>query len=232
MNNLLDSIPLTAGDTLSQRYTDEYLMEVIQAHGTGGLTQLRDRYGSLLKALSMSILHNDADSDDLLQEVYLEIWNRAATYDSLKGKPLSWLVTLTRRRSIDRLRKREAYGRLEERFAEEIKGRVGSWTHVHEDLAQGERNAHLQRALATLPAAQRNAIRLAYHKGMTQREIADHTGIPLGTIKTRLELGLKKLAGFLRGFEDLLSAEPTSSDGRRKVTITAACLVTPEVTLR
>jgi RNA polymerase sigma-70 factor (ECF subfamily) len=67
-------------------------------------------------------------------------------------------------------------------------------------------NEYLQRALATLPEAQRNAIKLAYHRQMTQREIAVHTGIPLGTIKTRLELGLKKLAVSLCGFEDLLWA--------------------------
>ena len=159
----------------------------------------------------MKVLHNDADAEDLLQDVFLEIWDRAASYDPLKGRPLSWIATLTRRRSIDRLRKRETYFRVEDRFAEEIHARGDSWTHVQEDLAQSEMNEHLQRALATLPEAQRHAIMLAYHRQMSQREIAAHTGIPLGTIKTRLELGLRKLAISLRGFEDLLGADHSAA---------------------
>ena len=191
-------------------------MKMIQAHGHNGLILLHDRYATLLKVLSMKVLHNSSDADDLLQDVFLEIWDRAASYNPLKGRPLSWLSTLTRRRSIDRLRKRETYCRVEDRFAEETKGYAAGWTHVHEDLAQAERNGHLQRALATLPEAQRNAIKLAYLKEMTQREIAAHTGIPLGTIKTRLELGLKKMAVSLCGFEDLLWADNLAARARNK----------------
>ena len=185
-------------------FTDEHLMEMIQAQIRNGLDLLHERYAPLLKGLSMKVLHNDADAEDLLQDVFLEIWDRAASYDPLKGRPLSWIATLTRRRAIDRLRKRETYFRIEDRFAEEAQARGEGWTHVQEDLAQREMNEHLQRALATLPEAQRNAIMLAYHRQMSQREIAAHTGIPLGTIKTRLELGLKTMAASLRGFEDLL----------------------------
>jgi len=195
-------------------FTDEHLMEMIQARVQLGLGLLHDRYATLLKNLSMQVLHNDADADDLLQDVFLEIWDRAPSYNPLAGRPLSWMVTLTRRRSIDRLRKRDAYCRFGDRFAEETKGQVDRWTHVHEDLAQGERNEHLQRALATLPEVQRNAIKLAYHGQMSQREIAVHTGIPLGTIKTRLELGLRKMAVFLFGFEDLLWADNCASGAK------------------
>ena len=187
-------------------FTDEHLMEMIQAHASNGLDLLHERYAGFLKVMSMKVLHNDADAEDLLQDVFLEIWNRAASYDPLKGRPLSWIVTLTRRRSIDRLRKRETYCRIEDRFAEETKTHSDGWTHVHEDLVQIEMSEHLQRALATLPEAQRAAIKLAYHGEMSQREIAMHTGVPLGTIKTRLELGLRKLAVSLRGLEDLLFA--------------------------
>jgi RNA polymerase sigma-70 factor (ECF subfamily) len=164
--------------------------------------------------MSMKVLHNDADAEDLVQEVFMEIWDRAASYSPLAGRPLSWIATLTRRRSIDRLRKRETYCRFEDRFAEETRNHSDGWTHVHEDLAQGERNEHLQRALATLPEVQQNAIKLAYHGQMTQREIARHTGIPLGTIKTRLELGLRKMAVFLCGFEDLPWADNSAAKGR------------------
>lgn len=207
MKELLERTPTATTGSSHPPFTDEHLMEMIQAHVRNGLDLLHERYAALLKSLSMKVLHNDADADDLLQDVFVEIWERAASYNPEKGRPLSWIATLTRRRSIDRLRKRETYCRVENRFAEETQARGEGWTHVQEDLALAERNKHLQRALATLPEAQRNTIRLAYHGEMSQREIAAHTGIPLGTIKTRLELGLRKLAASLRGFEDLLRTD-------------------------
>ncbi len=211
MKTLLEQKPAARATPSPVPFTDEHLMAMIQAQIRNGLDLLHERYAPLLKGLSMKVLHNDADAEDLLQDVFLEIWDRAANYDPLKGRPLSWIATLTRRRSIDRLRKRETYFRVEDRFAEETHARGDSWTHVQEDLAKSEMNEHLQRALAALPEAQRNAIMLAYHRQMSQREIAAHTGIPLGTIKTRLELGLRKLAISLRGFEDLLCADHSAA---------------------
>ncbi|MES2570375.1 MAG: sigma-70 family RNA polymerase sigma factor [Verrucomicrobiota bacterium] len=185
--------------------TDEQLMLRIQGQDSAALGLLHDRYAGLMKGLIMKVLHNDAEADDLLQEVFIELWNRAGSYSPEKGKPLGWIITLARRRSIDRLRKRETYGRVEDRFAEETKNHAHDWVaHVEEDVAQSEMRTFLQRALATLPQAQREAIEAAYFKGMSQREIAASSGIPLGTIKTRLELGLRKLAEGLHGLEDLL----------------------------
>lgn len=180
-------------------------MEMIQNHEPEAIGILHDRYASMLKALIMKVIHNDAESDDLLQEIFVEIWDRAGSYDSAKGKPLGWMVTLSRRRAIDRLRKREAYGRMEERFTEHSKREMPeSFAHVEEDIAHSEMREHLTRVLATLPPAQKQVIELAFYKGMSQREIAAHTGIPLGTIKTRLELGLKKISTALEGLQDLL----------------------------
>ena len=207
MTHLTEQPPTATMGQSCPDMADEYLMKMIQAHRHSGLNLLYDRHAGLLKALSMKVLHNEADAEDLIQEVFLEIWDRAASYDPCKGTPLSWIATLTRRRAIDRLRKRETYSRFEERFTEEIQGRGEGWTHVHEDLAQSELHEHLQRALAALPEPQRNAIHLAYHGQMTQREIATYTGIPLGTIKTRLELGLRKMAVCMFGFHDLLRAD-------------------------
>jgi RNA polymerase sigma-70 factor (ECF subfamily) len=153
----------------------------------------------------MRVLHNDAESDDMMQDIFIEIWNRAGSYTPEKGKPLGWLITLARRRSIDRLRSRDAYGRAGDRLIKETQTHSENWkTHVEEDFAHNEMREHLRRVLAMLPIAQRQAVELAYFKGMSQREIAAHTGIPLGTIKTRLELAIKKLAVALCGFEDLL----------------------------
>ena len=214
MKTLLEQKPAARATPSPVPFTDEHLMAMIQAQIRNGLDLLHERYAPLLKGLSMKVLHNDADAEDLIQDVFLEIWARAASYDPLKGRPLSWIATLTRRRSIDRLRKRETYFRIEDRFAEEAQASGASWTHVQEDLAQSEMNEHLQRALATLPEPQRYAIMLAYHRQMSQREIAAHTGIPLGTIKTRLELGLRKMANSLRGFEDLLWTDNSAAGAK------------------
>jgi RNA polymerase sigma-70 factor (ECF subfamily) len=214
MTQIREWTPTASGVGSRSGFTDEELMEMIQAHDHNGLDLLFERYAMLLKGLSMTVLHNVADAEDLLQDIFVEIWDRAASYSPQKGRPLSWIATLTRRRSIDRLRRRETHYRVENRFAEETKGCNDGWTHVHEEIAEGEINQHLRRALATLPEAQRSAIKLAYHEEMTQREIAARTGIPLGTIKTRLELGLRKLAACLCGFEDLLWAGNRAAGGQ------------------
>ena len=107
--------------------------------------------------------------------------------------------------AIDRLRKREAYCRMEERLTEANKREPQeAHAHVEEDLALSEMREHLARVMTGLPPAQQQVIQLAFYKGMSQREIAAHTGIPLGTIKTRIELGLKKISEALKGYEDLL----------------------------
>jgi RNA polymerase sigma-70 factor (ECF subfamily) len=184
--------------------TDEHLMEKILVHDQDALDLLHKRYARFLKTIAMKVVHNDADAEDLVQEVFSQIWDRIANYDPSKGRAIGWITTLTRRRAIDRLRKRETYFRFEERFTEETITHGDGWSHVHEDVAQNEISDHLEHAMAALPEVQQRAIRLAYHGEMTQREIAAHTGIPLGTIKTRLELGLKKMARLLSKMDDLL----------------------------
>ena len=184
--------------------TDEDLMGGIQQKKPEALAALYDRYSGVLKALILRIVHNDAEADDLLQEIYMEVWNQARNYSPEKGKPLGWLVTLTRRRSIDRLRKRQSYARAEERLQLEIEQQPDAWVHntVDFDLEISDLRQVLGKVIASLPAAQQQAIELAFFKGMSQREIAAHTNIPLGTIKTRLELGLKKIADGLKGFSN------------------------------
>ncbi|MBV9618163.1 MAG: sigma-70 family RNA polymerase sigma factor, partial [Verrucomicrobia bacterium] len=95
---------------------DVDLMLGIQRGDADALSQLYDRYNGIIKALILRIIHNDAEADDLLQEVFMEIWNQAKNFSAAKGKPLGWMVTLTRRRAIDALRKKQAYARAEERL--------------------------------------------------------------------------------------------------------------------
>ena len=183
---------------------DETLMARIQEREPEALAALYDRYSGILKSLIMGVIHNDAEADDLLQEIYMEIWNQAAHYSAQKGKPLGWIVTLTRRRSIDRLRKKQAYARAEERLQNETEQQPEAWVHnsTEDDIEMSDTRRLILGVLKNLPVAQREAIDLAFYHGMSQREIAAKTGIPLGTIKTRLELGLKKISEALRGMKD------------------------------
>src|SRR4029077_4177864 len=91
--------------------TDLKLMRAIQAEDPDALSQLYDRYNGILKALILRVIHNEAEADDLLQEIFMEIWNQAKNFSAQKGKPLGWMVTLARRRAIDGLRKKQAYAR-------------------------------------------------------------------------------------------------------------------------
>jgi RNA polymerase sigma-70 factor (ECF subfamily) len=175
---------------------DEMLMQELVQHCPGALEELYDRYGPILKAVVLRVVHDETEADDLLQEVLLQVWARAENYSPEKGKPLGWLVTLARRRAIDRLRQRRAYQRATDRYEVECKhsrGEPYSDHSVERDIERGDLRTLLDGLMVALPEGQREAINLAFFKGMSQREIAHGTGVPLGTVKTRIELGLRKL---------------------------------------
>jgi len=186
--------------------TDADLMLGIKAGDEDALSQLYDRYNGIVKALILRIIHNDTEADDLLQEVFMEIWNQAKNFSAAKGKPLGWMVTLTRRRAIDALRKKQAYARAEERFQAEPEQQPLAWVQnvTEEEIHAGDTRALMAKVINSLPEAQQQVIDLAFFRGMSQREIAAHTNIPLGTVKTRLELGLKKIYDGLKELKDEL----------------------------
>src|SRR5438309_4347517 len=109
--------------------SDLALMEGIQREDPAALSQLYDRYNGILKALILRVIHNEAEADDLLQEIFMEIWNQAKNFSAQRGKPLGWMVTLARRRAIDGLRKKQAYTRAEERLKSETEQRPEAWVH-------------------------------------------------------------------------------------------------------
>lgn len=183
--------------------SDEALMQAISNGNAAALSTLYDRYASILKALTIRVVHDEAEADDLLQEVFMQVWQQAKNYSSDKGKPLGWIVTLTRRRAIDRLRKRQAYCRAKDRFEVTTDRQPESWVHnrIETDIHLEDMRAFLKAKIDVLPVFQRQAIEMAFFKGMSQREIAVATETPLGTIKTRLELGLRKLSESVRGMK-------------------------------
>ena len=178
----------------------------VQAGDADALSLLYDRYNGIVKALILRIIHNDTEADDLLQEVFMEIWNQAKNFSAEKGKPLGWMVTLTRRRAIDALRKKQAYARAEEGLKAQPEQQPDAWVRnvTQEEIQSGDTRALMAKVISSLPEAQRQVIEFAFFQGMSQREIASNTNIPLGTVKTRLELGLKKIYDGLKELKDEL----------------------------
>jgi RNA polymerase sigma-70 factor, ECF subfamily len=138
----------------------------------------------------------------LLQEVFLHIWKQANNFDAERGNVYSWLVTITRNRSIDRLRSKGFRARqLATSDDEEMLSIPDSHLSPLDAVSIDERRELVTLALARIPAEQRDALQLSYFQGYTQAEIADLLQIPLGTIKTRMRQGLIKLTSILQGIE-------------------------------
>src|SRR6266699_1425985 len=186
--------------------SDVDLMLGIQSGDAEALSELYDRYNGVVKALILRIIHDETGADDLLQEVFMEIWNQAKNFSAQKGKPLGWMATLARRRAIDGLRKKQAYARAEERLQNETEQQPDAWVHntTEEEIVLGDTRTLIRKVINGLPPAQQQAIDLAFFRGMSQREIAAKTNTPLGTVKTRLELGLKKIYDGLKELKDEL----------------------------
>lgn len=173
--------------------------EWIRRIGNGdadALSDLYSRYAGLLMALSQRVLANPADAEEVLQEVFVQVWNQAGRYDSRRSSVSTWLVLITRSRSIDRLRSRKVGERTLDTVRSEKKSSHTSPQGVS-DVLSGERRARLDEAMRALPQEQHEVLELAFYKGLTQREIAETTGIPLGTVKTRTLLAMKKMRSAL-----------------------------------
>src|SRR5215467_8203601 len=178
---------------------DEALMRAVSHRRHDALAELYGRHGKRLRATIDGVVHEGSEADDVLQDIFLQIWEEAGRYSPKAGKPLGWMVTIARRRAIDRLRRRQAYSRARERYEKRVvretqtPRRDGAEALVLNDLRK-----FLRKSIRALPRLQREAVELAFFNGLSHREIATVTCAPLGTVKTRLELGLQKLTHALR----------------------------------
>lgn len=165
------------------------------AHGDNGcLSELHLRYSGVLLATAFRVLNNSRDAEEVVQEAFVQIWEKAAAYDPRRGKPLTWAMTLTRNKAIDRLRRVQRRHRLYEQVQEEAQ----IWDRVAErdsadDAVSHETQAIVRNAVIRLSDAQRHAIELAFFGGLTQHEIAEKLAEPLGTVKARIRRGMMKL---------------------------------------
>jgi RNA polymerase sigma-70 factor (ECF subfamily) len=160
--------------------------------------QLYDRYKNILYATAMKFLKEDADAQDVVQDVFIQIWDKAKLYDPAKGKPLTWALTLTRNRSIDRIRAIQRRTRLRDDFGKEtVVDESAGMREALSGVDAGEKNQILREAVGRLSPEQRKVIEMAFFRGFTQSEIADRLDEPLGTVKARARRGLMKLKELL-----------------------------------
>lgn len=153
-----------------------------------------DKYAGIIHATALKVLNDKRDAEDVVQEVFVMIWQKAGMYDPARGKPLTWAVTMTRNKSIDRLRSLQRRFRLRDEFEEEAS--VEDQTQDRkpsDDLEVSERGKLVRSAVLKLSADQRKVIEMAYFSGLTQNEIAEELNEPLGTVKARIRRGMMKL---------------------------------------
>jgi RNA polymerase sigma-70 factor (ECF subfamily) len=190
MNPITQTSPL---DALS----DGVLLRQVLDRRPEALEVLYGRYAPTLLALARRILGSAGDAEELLQEVFLHVWNQASRYDSARSSVSTWLVLITRSRAIDRLRTRKVVERTHETSAQRDPVEHAS-PEGAENVFHHERRERVQRELAKLPPEQRQVLEMAFYEGLSQSEIASRADLPLGTVKTRTLLAMKKLRGALR----------------------------------
>ena len=174
--------------------TDVDLLKAIVRQDERALAELYDRYRVILFGLLVRILNSREEAEDVLQEVFLQVWRRAADFDENRGRPFTWLVTLARSRGIDRLRSLAARERVALAGAREPSEEVSD---AVADAFRSEQRGLVTSALSQLPDEQKRPLMLAYFDGLTQSEIATKLDTPLGTVKTRMRSGLIKLRELL-----------------------------------
>jgi RNA polymerase sigma-70 factor, ECF subfamily len=176
--------------------SDVVLLKAVANKDHAALAQIYDRYRGILFGLMMRILKNREEAEDVLQEVFIQVWRRAADFDETRGRPFTWLVTLARSRAIDRLRSLASRERVAIAGARDESEQVSD---AASDAFLAEQRGLVNSALAQLPDEQKSPLMLAYFDGLTQSEIAVHLGAPLGTVKTRMRTGMIKLRELLAG---------------------------------
>ncbi|MGH9900724.1 MAG: sigma-70 family RNA polymerase sigma factor [Pyrinomonadaceae bacterium] len=175
--------------------TDVALLHAIARGDSRAFAALYDSYSHILFGLLLRILHSRPEAEDVLQEVFLQIWQRASTFDETRGRPFTWLVTLTRSRAIDRLRANDSRDRAADAATRDVPESVADPV---DDAFRAEQGEVVRRALDAIPEEQRRTLLLAYFEGLTQTEIAARLKEPLGTVKTRMRAGMMKLRELLR----------------------------------
>jgi RNA polymerase sigma-70 factor (ECF subfamily) len=158
----------------------------------GALAALYDRYSGMLFAMLVRTLRDPQAAEEILQDLFLQLWRGAARFDATRGSLPAWLMVIGRNRALSRLRTRE-HREIPEDIEAFPANAVPSSVNLEDDAERSLLMEKLRSAMATLPAEQREAVELAYFEGMTQTEIAARTGSPLGTVKSRVRSAMQSL---------------------------------------
>lgn len=166
--------------------TDIELLKRVVARDASAISDLYDKHSRLLYCLIYRILHDRAEAEEVLQEVFLQVWSRGATYNEALGAPIAWLVRIARNRAIDRMRANQARMKtLEAAFPD-----ADIVVNPETTASLGQQQRAVAEALGMLPREQRILIEQAYFLGFTQSELSERHNLPLGTVKTRIRSGM------------------------------------------
>jgi len=180
------------------QWSDDQLMEAVINRESEALECIYVRYESLLRTVILGVIRDESEVDDILHDVLIQIWDLGEKYRPGRRGLRGLLVTLARRRALDRLRRRAAYRRATESLKHDVGNPlISEITTTTSQLENNDLSALLGRLIQLLPEAQKEVINLTFFKGMSQREIATQRHISLGTVKTRLNLAQRKLYNFL-----------------------------------
>jgi RNA polymerase sigma factor (sigma-70 family) len=186
---------------------DRALVARVTEGDGGALEALYGRYGRACFSLARRILADEQFAQDVVQEVFLTVWRDAHRFDASRGGFSTWLLSMTHHKAVDAVRREENL-RKRRTTAEGLEDREGDVPGVHDEVWSTLRRERVRGAMATLPDPQRQALVLAYFGGYTQREIAGITDTPLGTVKTRMLAGMRRLKDGLDGLHDSAPDEP------------------------
>lgn len=192
---------------------DRALVARVTGGDGGALEALYRRYGRPCYGLARRILADEQFAQDVVQEVFLTVWRDASRFDPARGGFSTWLLSMTHHKAVDAVRREESL-RKRRTTAEALDDRESDGPQVEDEVWSLMRRTRVREALQTLPDAQRQALTLAYFGGHTQREIAGLTDTPLGTVKTRMLAGMRRLRGVLDGISDTTTAHDSPRPNR------------------
>jgi RNA polymerase sigma-70 factor (ECF subfamily) len=186
-------------DVDAERQVDADLIERIGTGDEEAFATLYDRFSPGLYSMVFKMTSDESETEDVLQEAFGHIWRKAATYDSRRSAPFTWAVMVTRNKCIDRLRVRQRFNRIADRYAQETAPHSDMDDSSAEEPGLREQRARVRAALAGVAPEQQQAIELAFFNDLTHEQIAERLGAPLGTVKARIRRGLFKLRELLGG---------------------------------
>lgn len=171
--------------------SDSELIEKVIAGDQSALMDLYSRYGKAVYSMAMTVLGQPHQAEEVTQDIFLKVWHRAEQWDAQKGQFVHWLLAVTRNAAIDRARKEARRSPKGQVPLDVIGEALGRPSHVE---GPNWENGHLLRTLLEqIPEEQQQVLELVYFQGLTHSELAEHLQLPLGTVKTRVRLGMEKL---------------------------------------